>query len=363
MLINDFFREEIERRKTEPGDDLISWLLSQEIDGKPLGMHIVEANVSLMLIAGIDTTWSSIGSALWHLATHPEDTAKLVAKPELLPNAIEEFLRAYSPVTMARIATSEVTIGGCTDPTPVTGCCWRSRTPTATPRCSRTPTRSTSSASTTATSRSGWASTAAPAPAWPAWRCASPSRAWLRHPRFRLADAGARSRGRWSGARPRHPHRLREPEGVMTALHDLSAIELAAAIAHAARPPAVALTPSWNGWTASTARSARWSPATSTPPTPPPTPPTPQVARRGAAPGPLHGVPMTVKDSFSTKGMRTTSRRAGAVRPRAHRGRLAGGGRAAPVRSSGPRPTCRSTPATCEGYNEGLRDHKQPVGP
>ncbi|MGD9751611.1 MAG: cytochrome P450 [Acidimicrobiia bacterium] len=112
VLINDFFREEIERRKTEPGDDLISWLLSQEIDGKPLGMHIVEANVSLMLIAGIDTTWSSIGSALWHLATHPEDTAKLVANPELLPNAIEEFLRAYSPVTMARIATSEVTIGG-----------------------------------------------------------------------------------------------------------------------------------------------------------------------------------------------------------------------------------------------------------
>ncbi|MEZ5237314.1 MAG: cytochrome P450 [Acidimicrobiales bacterium] len=100
MLINDFFREEIERRKTQPGDSLVSWLLSQEIDGKPLGMHIVEANVSLMLIAGIDTTWSSIGSALWHLATHPEDTAKLVAKPELLPNAIEEFLRAYSPVTI-----------------------------------------------------------------------------------------------------------------------------------------------------------------------------------------------------------------------------------------------------------------------
>lgn len=112
LLINDFFREEIERRKTEPGDDLISWLLSQEIDGEPLGMHIVEANVSLMLIAGIDTTWSSIGSALWHLATHPDDTAKLVADPGLLPVAIEEFLRAYSPVTMARIVRQEVTVGG-----------------------------------------------------------------------------------------------------------------------------------------------------------------------------------------------------------------------------------------------------------
>ncbi len=111
-LINDFFREEIERRKAEPGDDLISWLLSQEIDGKPLGMHIVEANVSLMLIAGIDTTWSSIGSSLWHLATHPEDRARLVAEPALIPTAIEEFLRVYAPVTMARIVKAETTLGG-----------------------------------------------------------------------------------------------------------------------------------------------------------------------------------------------------------------------------------------------------------
>ncbi len=112
QIIMDFFRDEIERRKTEPGDDLISWLLSQEIDGEPLGMHIIEANVSLMLIAGIDTTWSSIGSALWHLATHPADAEKLRANPDLLPNAIEEFLRAYSPVTMARIVREPVSVNG-----------------------------------------------------------------------------------------------------------------------------------------------------------------------------------------------------------------------------------------------------------
>jgi cytochrome P450 len=64
-----------------------------------------------MLIAGIDTTWSSIGSALWHLASHPEDRERLVAEPDLIPTAIEEFLRAYSPVTMARLATRDTTIG------------------------------------------------------------------------------------------------------------------------------------------------------------------------------------------------------------------------------------------------------------
>jgi len=113
IIIQDFFLNEIERRKTEPGDDLISFLLSAEIDGEPVPMHVTRANISLMLIAGIDTTWSSIGSALWHLATHPDDRRRLVAEPELLPVAIEEFLRAYSPVTMARLARNDTEIAGC----------------------------------------------------------------------------------------------------------------------------------------------------------------------------------------------------------------------------------------------------------
>jgi cytochrome P450 len=47
--------------------------------------------------------WSAIAASLWHLATHPEDRRRLVAEPALLPTAIEEFLRAYAPVTMARL--------------------------------------------------------------------------------------------------------------------------------------------------------------------------------------------------------------------------------------------------------------------
>ena len=74
-------------------------------------MHVVRGNISLMLIAGIDTTWSSIGAALWHLAQHADDRRRLVAEPALIPIAVEEFLRAYSPVTMARIARHDTTIG------------------------------------------------------------------------------------------------------------------------------------------------------------------------------------------------------------------------------------------------------------
>ncbi|MCP3912787.1 MAG: cytochrome P450 [Actinomycetia bacterium] len=66
------------------------------------------------LVAGIDTTWSAIGSTLWHLATHPQDRRRLAEDPSLLPNAIEEFLRAYSPVTMAREVAEKVEYGGVT---------------------------------------------------------------------------------------------------------------------------------------------------------------------------------------------------------------------------------------------------------
>jgi hypothetical protein len=69
--------------------------------------------VGLTLIAGADTTWSALGSSLWHLATHAEDRARLAADPTLLPVAVEEFLRAYSPVTMARIVADDVEFAGC----------------------------------------------------------------------------------------------------------------------------------------------------------------------------------------------------------------------------------------------------------
>ena len=64
----------------------------------------------LLLLAGIDTTWSSIGSALWHLAQNPQDCERLADEPELIPTAVEELLRAYSPVTMARYVAEDTRV-------------------------------------------------------------------------------------------------------------------------------------------------------------------------------------------------------------------------------------------------------------
>jgi cytochrome P450 len=104
--------EQVMARKEQRGDDILSKLLDAEVDGEPVpDFHIIGTGV-LILVAGIDTTWSSIGSALWHLATHPDDRRRLVDEPEIMPLAIEELLRAYAPVTMARLVKEEVEVNG-----------------------------------------------------------------------------------------------------------------------------------------------------------------------------------------------------------------------------------------------------------
>jgi cytochrome P450 len=108
-----YFIEELQKRRANPGNDLLSQLLNTEIDGKPLEDSVVLGAAALVLIAGIDTTWSAIGSAIWHLATHDQDRARLSADPSLMPTAIEELLRAYSPVTMARVVTTDFEYAGC----------------------------------------------------------------------------------------------------------------------------------------------------------------------------------------------------------------------------------------------------------
>ena len=101
----------VEDHKVNPRDDLVGYLLEAEMDGERLTDDHVGGTIALLLIAGIDTTWSAIGASLFHLATHPDDRSRLLAEPDLLPTAVEEFLRFYSPVTMARIAKTDVDIG------------------------------------------------------------------------------------------------------------------------------------------------------------------------------------------------------------------------------------------------------------
>jgi cytochrome P450 len=80
--------------------------------GQKLSLEHTVGTVILLLIAGIDTTWSGIGSSLWHLASNSVDRRRLVENPDMIPAAIEEFLRAYAPVTMARVVKEDMEFHG-----------------------------------------------------------------------------------------------------------------------------------------------------------------------------------------------------------------------------------------------------------
>ncbi|MEM7093096.1 MAG: cytochrome P450 [Actinomycetota bacterium] len=105
-----FLQVEVANRKEDPQEDLITEFLFMELDDPDARItdEVVVGMCNLLVVAGIDTTWSSIGSALWHLGTNPDDLARLTSEPELLPIAVEEFLRYYAPVTMARVAEVDV---------------------------------------------------------------------------------------------------------------------------------------------------------------------------------------------------------------------------------------------------------------
>ncbi len=115
MEILSFLMSEIQDRQENPGDDLISYLIAAKAEGapEPIPVPHILGTCFLLLVAGIDTTWSSIGSAMWHLAQNPQDCKRLIDEPELITSAVEELLRAYSPVTMAREVTRDAEYNGC----------------------------------------------------------------------------------------------------------------------------------------------------------------------------------------------------------------------------------------------------------
>ncbi len=109
----EYFDAQIEDHLAHPRDDFTSYLLNVEIAGERLSHEHVTGTMVLTLVAGIDTTWSAIGASIWHLAQHPDDLARLVDEPDLMPVAIEEFLRFYAPVTMFRRAKEDLDFFGC----------------------------------------------------------------------------------------------------------------------------------------------------------------------------------------------------------------------------------------------------------
>ncbi|QBD75659.1 cytochrome P450 [Ktedonosporobacter rubrisoli] len=106
-----YFNKLLEQRRAQPHDDLVSALLQAEVDGEHLSSEELVGFCVLLLLAGNETTTNLLGNTILCLDEHPEAVEQLRARRELVPGALEEALRYYSPVKiMLRWPVSETTL-------------------------------------------------------------------------------------------------------------------------------------------------------------------------------------------------------------------------------------------------------------
>ncbi len=112
--LNAYFQRMIELRRAAPRADLISDMVHAEEAGDHMTDQEIVTQCNLLLIAGNVTTTDLIGNGVKALLDHPQELAKLRARPELINNAIEEILRYDSPVTNSgRNVQRELSVRGC----------------------------------------------------------------------------------------------------------------------------------------------------------------------------------------------------------------------------------------------------------
>jgi cytochrome P450 len=111
--VADAMKGEIEARRTEPKDDVLSLLWRSEIDGKPMTFELMEDFCVLLFIAGLDTVINGMGFGIRHLARNPDFQDELRANPKLIVESAEEMLRRYTFTAPMRRVTKDVTFSGC----------------------------------------------------------------------------------------------------------------------------------------------------------------------------------------------------------------------------------------------------------
>jgi cytochrome P450 len=108
-----YFRDALDARRRAPGEDLLSMLVAAEEGGAFLGEQEILSTCAMLLFGGHETTTNLIANGLHALLSHPGELELLRAKPDAIPNAIEELLRFESPVQrMGRVAKTDLDIAG-----------------------------------------------------------------------------------------------------------------------------------------------------------------------------------------------------------------------------------------------------------
>jgi cytochrome P450 len=111
--IINYLTELIASRKSQPKDDLISYLVGCTVDDRPLTDGELLEMCFLLYMAGLDTVAGMLGFTFWHLARHPEHQRYVRENPDGISDAVEECLRYYSIVNTARVVTQDTSFAGC----------------------------------------------------------------------------------------------------------------------------------------------------------------------------------------------------------------------------------------------------------
>lgn len=109
-----YLRGVIAERKVAPADDLISYVTTAEVSGRGLTDDEMLGVCFLLYSAGLDTVANMLGFMFKYLAEHPDEQQRLRGDPELIPQAVEELLRAYPIIVSGRLVTRDIDFHGVT---------------------------------------------------------------------------------------------------------------------------------------------------------------------------------------------------------------------------------------------------------
>jgi len=107
-----YLEEIVAERRQNLGDDLPSYIIQSQVDGRPLTNDEIMSMCFLLFFGGLDTVASTLNFIFKYLGEYPEQQQLLREEPDLIPNAVEEFLRAFSVVPSPRVVAQDFEFHG-----------------------------------------------------------------------------------------------------------------------------------------------------------------------------------------------------------------------------------------------------------
>ena len=108
----NYFEQEIDARRESPGDDLLGFAMTAEVDGRKMTKNELVGLSFNLFLAGLDTVSAHLGHIFRHLAENPDQQEELRNNPELIDQSITEFMRAFGAVTITRTCVKDAVVAG-----------------------------------------------------------------------------------------------------------------------------------------------------------------------------------------------------------------------------------------------------------